>query len=398
MTKATAAAVSSSAAFRFVLVMGIVNLFADTTYEGGASINGPFMGALGASAAAVSIIAGLGEFFGYGLRSVFGYVSDRTGRYWFLTFVGYLINLLAVPAMALAGSWQVAAALMIAERIGRAMRKPTVEAMLSYTTGTLGRAWVYAVNTALDETGATIGPLLAALVLFLHGDYRTAYALLIISAVLALVSLTVARINFPLPAKLEEGETAPEKQLTRAYWLYMVAASCFAAGLMSFELISYHLSRSGIVSPQWVPVFLAVSTAFGVVANLVLGRWYDQRGLPVLLGAVLCSAAFAPLVFLGGKWLALGGILLWGIGYAVQDTLFKALIAGVLPQGKRSQAFGIFYTGYGTGWLVGSIAAGLLYERSRIALVIFAVAVQLVSLPIFTIAHRPVRQRDSSAG
>jgi len=398
MTKATAAAVSSSAAFRFVLVMGIVNLFADTTYEGGASINGPFMGALGASAAAVSIIAGLGEFFGYGLRSVFGYVSDRTGRYWFLTFVGYLINLLAVPAMALAGSWQVAAALMIAERIGRAMRKPTVEAMLSYTTGTLGRAWVYAVNTALDETGATIGPLLAALVLFLHGNYRTAYALLIISAVLALVSLTVARINFPLPAKLEEGETAPEKQLTRAYWLYMVAASCFAAGLMSFELISYHLSRSGIVSPQWVPVFLAVSTAFGVVANLVLGRWYDQRGLPVLLGAVLCSAAFAPLVFLGGKWLALGGILLWGIGYAVQDTLFKALIAGVLPQGKRSQAFGIFYTGYGTGWLVGSIAAGLLYERSRIALVIFAVAVQLVSLPIFTIAHRPVRQRDSSAG
>ena len=356
MTKATAAAVSSSAAFRFVLVMGIVNLFADTTYEGGASINGPFMGALGASAAAVSIIAGLGEFFGYGLRSVFGYVSDRTGRYWFLTFVGYLINLLAVPAMALAGSWQVAAALMIAERIGRAMRKPTVEAMLSYTTGTLGRAWVYAVNTALDETGATIGPLLAALVLFLHGNYRTAYALLIISAVLALVSLTVARINFPLPAKLEEGETAPEKQLTRAYWLYMVAASCFAAGLMSFELISYHLSRSGIVSPQWVPVFL------------------------------------------GGKWLALGGILLWGIGYAVQDTLFKALIAGVLPQGKRSQAFGIFYTGYGTGWLVGSIAAGLLYERSRIALVIFAVAVQLVSLPIFTIAHRPVRQRDSSAG
>jgi MFS family permease len=395
MTKATAAA-TGSAAFRFVLVMGIVNLFADTTYEGGASINGPFMATLGASAAAVSIVAGLGEFFGYGLRSVFGYVSDRTGRYWFLTFVGYLINLLAVPAMALAGSWQVAAALMIAERIGRAMRKPTVEAMLSYTTGTLGRAWVYAINTALDETGATIGPLLAALVLFLHGNYRTAYALLIISAVLALVSLTVARINFPLPAKLEEGETAPEKQLTRAYWLYMVAASCFAAGLMSFELISYHLSRSGIVAPQWVPVFLAVSTAFGVVANLVLGRWYDQRGLPVLLGAVLCSAGFAPLVFLGGKWLALGGILLWGIGYAVQDTLFKALIAGVLPQGKRSQAFGIFYTGYGTGWLIGSIAAGLLYERSRIALVMFAVAVQLISLPIFTIAHRPVQQRESS--
>ncbi len=390
MTSA-AGAMAGSSAFRFVLVMGIVNLFADTTYEGGASINGPFMGALGASAAAVSIIAGLGEFFGYSLRSVFGYLSDRTGRYWLLTFIGYLINLLAVPAMALAGSWQVAAALIIAERVGRAIRKPTVEAMLSYTTGTLGRGWVYGLNTALDETGATIGPLLAALVLFLHGNYRTAYALLIISAAMALASLAVARINFPLPSKLEEGATAPEKQLTPAYWLYMAAASCFAAGLMSFELISYHLARGGIVSQPWIPVFLAISTAFGVLASLVLGRWYDQRGIPVVLGAVLCSAAFAPLVFLGGFWLALIGVLLWGIGYATQDTLFKALIAGVLPEGRRSQAFGIFYAGYGAGWLIGSVATGLLYERSKIALVIFAVAVQLASLPIFAIAQRQQR-------
>lgn len=53
--------------------------------------------------------------------------------------------------MALAGSWQVAAVLVLAERIGRALRKPTVEAMLSYTTGKLGKGWVYALNTALDE-------------------------------------------------------------------------------------------------------------------------------------------------------------------------------------------------------------------------------------------------------
>jgi predicted MFS family arabinose efflux permease len=168
----------------------------------------------------------------------------------------------------------------------------------------------------------------------------------------------------------------------------MAAASCFAAGLMSFELIAYHLARAGIVSAVWIPVFLAISTAFGVLASLALGRWYDRHGLPVLLGAILCSAAFAPLVFLGGFWLALGGILLWGIGYATQDTLFKALIAGVLPEGKRSQAFGIFYTGYGAGWLLGSVVAGLLYERSRLALALFAVVVQLASLPIFIAAHR----------
>jgi hypothetical protein len=132
----------SSAAFRFVLTLGIVNLFGDITYEGGASINGQFLASLGASAAAISIVAGAGECLGYGLRAVSGYVADRTGRYWPVTFVGYAINTLAVPAMALAGNWYAAGALILAERAGRAIRKPTVEAMLSYSTGKQGRGWV----------------------------------------------------------------------------------------------------------------------------------------------------------------------------------------------------------------------------------------------------------------
>jgi hypothetical protein len=163
---------SATSAFRFVLTMGVVNRFADMTYEGGASINGQFVGSLGASAAAISIIAGVGEFLGYTLRAVSGYIADRSGKYWPITFVGYTINLLAVPMMALAGGWQAAAALVFAERVGRAIRKPTVEEMLSYSTGKHGRGWVYAVNTAMDETGATLGPLLMALALFLKAGFR----------------------------------------------------------------------------------------------------------------------------------------------------------------------------------------------------------------------------------
>src|SRR5256885_2637066 len=192
--KERTARVSRSAAFRFVLTMGIVNLFGDMTYEGGGAINGQFLGMLGASAAAISIIAGLGEFLGYSLRFIAGYIADRTGKYWIVTFIGYFINTMAVPAMALAGSWQVAGALVLAERTGRAIRKPTVEAMLSYTTGTLGKGWVYGLNTALDEAGATVGPLVVALVLLLGGSYRFAYALLLISALLTLASLAAARI------------------------------------------------------------------------------------------------------------------------------------------------------------------------------------------------------------
>jgi len=385
-------ALSASPAFAFVLTMGLVNLFGDITYEGGGSINGPFLGGLGASAAAISIIAGAGEFLGYSLRFIAGYIADRTKKYWLVTFIGYAINTLAVPAMALAGNWQVAAGLVLAERTGRAIRKPTVEAMLSYTTGELGKGWVYAVNNALDEIGATIGPLVMALVLMLHGSYRAGYALLLISALLALASVAAARIIFPLPSRLERSETAQAGGFTSSYWLFTLAGACFGAGLMSFELISYHLSRTGIVPVAWIPVLLAFSTGCGVIANLVFGRQYDRLGLPVLLIAVCLSALFAPLVFMGSFVAVLVAMPLWGIGYATQDTLLKAVIAGVMPKEKRSLAFGLFYTGYGGGWLIGSIATGLLYERSHLALVVFAVLVQLASLPVFVLAERAKRK------
>jgi MFS family permease len=394
MAMARLKAAMDSVAFRFVLTMGVVNLFADITYEGGGSINGPFLGTLGASAALISIVAGLGEFLGYSLRAVAGHVADRTGKYWPISFVGYAINLLAVPAMALAGSWQLAALLMLAERIGRAIRKPTIETMLSYTTTKFGRGWVFAVNTALDETGATLGPLLMAAVLFFKGSYPMAYAMLLISSLLALASLTVARIGFPVPADLGEGVSTPERDFTSAFWLYMTGGALFAAGLMSYELISFHLVSVGLISKSWMPVTLAFATGTGVIANLLLGRLFDRVGMRIVLAAMILSALFTPLVFSGSLLFVLIAMPLWGVGYAVQDTLFKALVAGILPDKKRGLAFGLFYAGYGFGWLIGSVAVGLLYQQSRLALVTFAVAAQLCSLPFFILGNRHQRARQ----
>jgi MFS family permease len=373
---------------RFVLAVGIVNLFGDMTYEGGASINGPYLGMLGASAASISIIAGLGEFLGYSLRSVSGYIADRTGRYWLISFIGYAINLLAVPAMALAGSWQLAAIFILAERIGRAIRKPTMEAMLSYSTARHGRGWVYGVNTALDETGATLGPLLVAGILFFKGSYQIAYAFLLLSSLLALATLTFARLQFPVPARLEEGRTATERKIGRRYWLLMAASSCFGAGMVSYELVSYYLIDAGLVPATWMPVMLAFATGSGVLASLALGRLYDRFGMPVTLVAITMAAAFTPLVFAGPLAAALIAMPLFGVAYAVQDTLLKALIAEVLPEGRRGLAFGLFYAGYGAAWLVGSTVMGLLFEKSRPGLIAFAVAAQLLSIPLFLLARK----------
>lgn len=221
----------------FVVAMGIVSLFADMTYEGGASIHGLFLGKLGASAAVISIIGGVGEFLGYALRFPAGYVGDKTKHLWTLTFVGYGINLLAIPALALAGTWKIAACLMIAERIGRAIRKPSVDAMLSYTTNTLGKGWAYGFHTALDETGAMLGPLLVTAILLWKGkeNFGAGYAALALPAACSLVALVMAQRALPHPAVLEKRQLLLTKGFTTSYWLTMLAGGCFAAGLAPFN-------------------------------------------------------------------------------------------------------------------------------------------------------------------
>src|SRR6266513_1156861 len=212
----------ASTAFRFVLVLGIANLFADLNYEGARSSTGQFLGTLGASAAVVGFTAGLGELLGYTLRAISGIISDRTGKYWIVTIVGYVINMLAVPALALAGNWPCAAGLIVAERTGRAIRKPSTEAMLSFAGKQIGRGWVFGLNEALDQAGATVGPLVISLSLFEHRGYQTAFSYLLIPAVLTIAIIFVARYFFPTPHDLEVSERIQAEHFPRTYWFYML--------------------------------------------------------------------------------------------------------------------------------------------------------------------------------
>lgn len=377
-------------AFRFVVMIGIVSLFADMTYEGARGITGPFLASLGASATIVGFVAGFGELVGYGLRSVFGYFADKTHRYWSFIIVGYAINLLAVPALALAGNWPMAAALMILERTGRAIRRPSVEAMLSHAGSQVGRGFAFGLHEALDQTGATIGPLIAALVLYLRGGYHHAFAALLIAALLSLTALTFARILYPRPHELEARQPTVlrTKGFSKTYWLYAIAGMFIAAGFADFSLVAFHFQKDKIISPDLVPVFYSAATVTGAIASLILGKLLDKFGLPVVLLAFFIGALFAPCVFLGGFSLALLGMILWGLGMGAQDSLLKATLSGVVPPDKRSTAFGVFDTAYGIAWFAGSATMGLLYDKSIAALIVFSVAIQLAALPFFVFAKR----------
>ena len=374
-------------ALNFVLLIGVANLFADLTYEGARSINGQFLASLGGSALVVGFTAGAGELLGYGLRSITGLISDRTGRYWLVTITGYAVNMAAVPAMALAGNWLLAAALIMAERTGRAIRKPSTAAMLSHAGHQIGQGWVFGLNEALDQAGATIGPLIMALVLFVKGGYRQGYALLAIPAIVTVVTILAARRLFPRPRDLEAGQMLDRPGFGRRYWYYLAAAGCIGAGFADFALIGYHFQKASIVSPSLIPVYYAVAMGAGAIGALALGGLYDINRTRTVLGTFLGAAFFAPLVFLGGPLIALAGMVLWGIGLAGQESLLRSLVASIVDASRRATAFGLFDTGFGIAWFIGSVLMGYLYGISIPALVIFSVLIELIALPLFAFAR-----------
>ncbi len=381
--------VSRVKALRFVVLLGMVSLFADMTYEGARSITGPFLALLGASATAVGIIAGFGELVGYGLRLISGLISDKTGQYWAITLLGYMLNLAAVPLLALAGKWEIAAFLMIAERMGKAIRTPARDAMLSHATKEMGRGWGFGLHEALDQIGAMLGPLIVSAVLYFKSGYRNSFVILLVPACIALSVLVAARLLYPRPRDLEAAlPPLRAKGLPRVFWLYLVAVAFVAAGYADFPLIAYHFEKASTFPKIWIPAFYAVAMGADALAALFFGRLFDRRGLLVLIVAALLSALFSPLVFWGGFYWALLGMVLWGVGMGAQESIMRAAVAEMVSLDKRGAGYGIFNAGYGFAWFLGSALMGVLYDVSISALVLFSVAAQLASIPLFRLVGR----------
>jgi MFS family permease len=380
-------------ALQFVLLIGVMSFFADFTYEGSRSIIGPYLAVLGASAAVVGIVTGFGELLGYGLRLVSGRLSDQTGRYWPITIFGYIIQMLAVPLLALAGNWSVAALLIILERIGKAMRNPPRDVMLSHAAREMGYGWAFGVHEALDQAGALVGPLVVAGVLALRGEYQIAFAVLLVPALATLSILLVARLTYPRPQEMEV--TPPDVRTTglpRIFWIYLAGAVLVAAGFADFPLIAFHFAQASTVSSALIPVFYAVAMGMGGIGSLLFGRLFDRFGISVLVPLTVISALFAPLVFLGGFWAAFIGVVLWGLGIGVHESIIPAAVAPMVPIRRRASAYGLFTAGFGIFWFLGSAFIGILYGVSLPALIAFSLVAELVAIPLFIlVSRRPVQ-------
>jgi predicted MFS family arabinose efflux permease len=372
-------------AFRFVFIIGIVSLFADFTYEGMRAVAGPYLAQLGASGTAVGIVAGLGELLGYALRLISGYFSEKSKKFWPVTIFGYVIQMLSVPLLALAGSWQAAALLIVVERIGKATRTPPRNVMLSHAGSLIGHGWVFGMNEALDQFGAMVGPLAVAAVLARHGDYKTALLMLLIPALITLAILAAARILYPAPEnmEIEKSINMNSNNLPKTFWIYLAGAALVAAGFPDFSLMSYHFEKTSSVSDTWIPVFYAAAMGTSGLGSLIFGRLFDKYGIAVLIPLTLITALSAPLAFLGGFLSALAGTLLWGLGMGVHDSIIPAAVNAMVSKQRRASAYGLFSAAYGIAWFSGSALIGILYDTTVYGLIAFSVTVEIAAIPFF---------------
>ena len=375
-------------ALQFIILMGIVSLFGDITYEGARSITGPYLAVLGANAGIIGLVAGIGEFVGYGLRLISGYVSDHTKAYWPITIIGYGL-LGSIPLLAFAGYWQVAAFLIILERAGKGIRTPARDAILSHATKQVGRGLGFGIHEALDQIGAIVGPLIFSAVFLLKGGYREGFAVLWVPASLCIAILLVARMKVPSPAGLETFDSTTRKsikgegRLSRVFWFYALFAFLSVMGFTNFQIISYHFKVQSVVSDIQIPIFYAIAMAVDALVALIIGKTYDKIGLISLITIPLLTLPIPFFAFSQSYNSALISIILWGAVMGIHETIMRAAIADLTPVERRGSAYGIFNAIYGGAWFLGCTVMGLLYDLSISYLIIFVVVMEAISMPMF---------------
>ncbi len=386
----------------FIIMFGIVSMFSDMTHESVTSIRGVFLSIVGASAATIGFISGLGELIGYGMRYVFGRIADRTKRYWPMVFLGYALELAAIPALALVGEhgWIAACVLLVVQRMGKAVKKPAKDTITSFASFGLGQGKSFAILELLDQIGAFLGPVLLYVVMLFKTSgssferYSFCFAMLIIPAVITMLMLWLTRRKFPNPEQFEPTpkEYTPFK-MQRQFVYYIIGISLFAFGFIDYSLIIMHVSRLNIFSSDTIPLIYAGAMIIDAIAALIFGWLFDHRGTLALVLSTMLSVLFPILIFgFGSRVPVLWGVAMWGVGMGAQETILKAAVATMVPKQSRATGYGIFECSFGFFWFIGSWLLGALYDVNLTAMIVVSMVAQLFAIPMYILSYRKSRQ------
>ena len=367
----------------FIMGFGIVSMLMDIVYEAALSVQGPLLYSVGATAAVVGIVSGIGEATSLAGRLVSGPAADRTGRYWTFAILGYAATGLAVPAMGFVGSVFGVSFFIVLERFGKSLRTPSRDAMLSHAAAKVGRGKGFALHEALDQVGAIAGPLIAAAILqATHNAFGPALGVMIVPGLAAIGVLLFLKRRVPRPELFEQEDDGASRAAEQAeseiaspaakqgndqaqplklpllFWVYTGFCAIVLAGVGTFGVMSYHMVATGLIATPAIPVIYAIAMAVDGVFALLTGALYDKIGTKALLALPVASALIPFFVYTDNAAFVVFGVILWGASLGIQESTMRAAVADMVPGCKRATSYGLFSVFIGVGALVGASATG----------------------------------------
>ena len=391
--------ISKRTAYVAILTLGLVSMLGDIVYESGRGIAPNYLMFLGASAFTVGIISGAGEFLGYGARLISGALSDKSKAYWIFIFVGYGL-ILAIPLIGFTFSLELVIVLILLERLGKALRSPSRDTVVSIIGKNVGSGKAFGIHEAVDQIGAIIGPLLFAAVLFFTANnYQAAFGILIIPFILMMIVIayTYRKVGKSIEAEVQniKQEKAP---LSRGFWFYCLSVFLNTLGLIPVALILF--SGSLILQPMgqaWiVPLLYVVVQVVDAPMALVAGHLFDKLGVKLLV--LPFALAVLPVFFVsyGGLVGIIFACLMFGLVLGMQESIYRAAVCELVPLGRRGTAYGIFNAILGFGTLASGVIFGYFLDKgySVIILVGFALALQVGAILTLSRSNKLLKIKD----
>jgi MFS family permease len=391
--------VNARSVYLAILLLGIVSLLGDVVYEGSRGLVPDYLAFLRASAFIIVFVGRFGEFLGYALRLVSGVLADTTRAYWAFIFLGYGL-IVAIPLLGFTNLWWIAIILVLLERIGKAVRSPARDAVLSIVSKGVGAGKAFGIHELLDQIGAILGPLIVAALMFYSGNnYSLTFSFLLVPflALVAFLVFTYNRVGQGGPSDAGKVEEKGEKdeeggKLGGAFYIYTSAVLLNTVGLIPYELIL--LKASAILQPtnqQWiVPLIYMLIQGIDAPTALFAGYSYDKFKIKVLALPFILSVFPTLFAMVNADLTALlFAAVFFGLVLGMQESIYRAAVSEFAPISSRGTAYGIFNTAYGVGMLASGFMYGLIatFNPSYAAIVLYVLAVQVAAVVLLIKAY-----------
>ena len=380
------------------MLMGVVSMLGDIIYESGRGIAPDYLYFLGASAFLVGLTSGVGELVGYGMRLISGPLADRSHAYWLFIFLGYGL-ILAIPLMGLTNSIWLVAALVIVERLGKALRSPSRDAVVSVVSKGMGSGKAFGLHEFIDQIGAVAGPaFLGFMMIWTVNNFSISLQSLFPFYILMMIVLylTYRRIRGTVE-EIRRQSTATNEKLSKGFWMYSGAVLMNTVGLMPIALILYNgakILESG--GQLWlVPFLYVVVQLVDAPMALVSGYIYDKVGIKFL--AVPFALSILPLAF--QSLAGLPGVILacvsYGLVLGMQESTYRAAVTDIVPLGRRGSAYGFFNVMLGAGTFISGVTFGYMLDASVSSLLMlgFVIVAQIIAVALLLGAKLEKRNR-----